>query len=248
LRRGVRYSNGAPVRPEDFRTAAERDLKLNGPVEGFSSVIGGTACTASRCDRSRGIVVDDSADTVTFNLAVPDPEFLKQLAGSSAVAVPAGSPENRPTARPFPATGPYEVASYSPSRLVRLVRNPYFHEWSRAAQPDGYPHQIVWRIGASTSTALTMVEQNRADFTLDGPPPDRLPEVKTRFAGQLKTNPNDVTIQLVLNTTVAPFNDLRVRRALSYAIDRRELARLLGQSSQPTCQLLPPGYISGYQR
>jgi peptide/nickel transport system substrate-binding protein len=93
-----------------------------------------------------------------------------------------------------------------------------------------------------------MVERNRADFTLDGPPPDRLPEVQTRFAGQLNTNPNDVTIQLVLNTTVPPFNDLRVRRAVSYAIDRQELARLLGQSSQPTCQLLPPGYITGYQR
>jgi len=47
---------------------------------------------------------------------------------------------------------------------------------------------------------------------------------------------------------VAPFNDMRVRRAVSYAIDRQELARLLGQSSRPTCQLLPPGYITGYQR
>jgi peptide/nickel transport system substrate-binding protein len=126
------------------------------------------------------------------------------------------------------------------------VRNPYFQQWSRAAQPDGFPDQIVWRIGASTSTALTIVEQGRADYSLDGPPPDHLREVQTRFASQLNTNPNDVTIQLVLNTTVAPFNDLRVRRALSYAVDRRELARLFGQSSKPTCQLLAP-YIPGYQ-
>jgi peptide/nickel transport system substrate-binding protein len=213
-------------------------------------VIGGAACTAhpSRCDLSRGIVVDDAANTVTFNLAAPDPEFLRQLAGPTAVAVPAGTPANALTRRPLPATGPYEVASYMPSHLVRLVRNPYFHQWSRAAQPDGYPDRIVWTIGASTSTAVTMVEQGRADFTLDGVPPDRLSEVQTRFAGQLNTNPNDVTIQLVLNKRVAPFNDLRVRRAVSYAVDRRELARLLGQSSQPSCQLLPPGYITGYQR
>jgi peptide/nickel transport system substrate-binding protein len=246
LRRGIRYSNGAPVRPEDFLRAAERDLRFNGPVEGFASVIGAAACTVSRCDLSRGIIADDSAHTVTFKLAAPDPEFLQQLAGTNAVAVPAGTPEN--IRGPLPATGPYEVASYSPSHLVRLVRNPYFHQWSRAAQPDGYPDQIVWRIGAGTSTALTMVEHNRADFTLDGPPPDRLSEVRTRFAGRLHTNPNDVTVQLVLNTTVPPFNDVSVRRALSYAIDRHELTRLLGQSSQPTCQLLPPGYIDGYQR
>jgi ABC-type transport system substrate-binding protein len=135
---------------------------------------------------------------------------------SRALAIARPTPEHAPITRPLPATGPYEIATYSQTRLVRLVRNPYFLQWSRAAQPDGYPDQIVWRVGASTSTAITMIEQGRADYTLDGPPPDRLPEVQTRFASQLHTNPNDVTIQLVLNTTVAPFNDLRARRALSY--------------------------------
>jgi peptide/nickel transport system substrate-binding protein len=52
---------------------------------------------------------------------------------------------------------------------------------------------------------------------------------------------------LVLNTRRPPFNDLRVRQALNYAVDRNLVARLLGQDSQPACQLLPP-YIPGYQR
>jgi peptide/nickel transport system substrate-binding protein len=247
LRRGIRYSNGAPVRPEDFLRTAERDLRLaGGPFEGFDSVIGGAACTPSRCDLSKGIVVDNAANRITFNLAAPDPEFTKQLAAPGAVAVAPGAPENGYTSRPLPATGPYEVETYAPSRLVRLVRNPYFHQWSRAAQPDGFPDQIVWRIGASTSAALTAVERGRADYTLDGPPPDRMQEVQTRFASQLHTNPNDATIQLRLNTTVAPFNDVRVRRALSFAVDRSKLGRLLGQSSKPTCQLLAP-YIPGYE-
>jgi peptide/nickel transport system substrate-binding protein len=103
---------------------------------------------------------------------------------------------------------------------VRLARNPYFHQWSPAAQPDGYPDQIVYRIGASTTTAVTAVEHGRADYTLDGPPPERVSQVETRFASQVHLNPNDATIYLVLNTRQAPFNDLRVRRALNYAIDR----------------------------
>ena len=54
------------------------------------------------------------------------------------------------------------------------------------------------------------------------------------------------TDELVLNTRIAPFNDIRVRRALNYAIDRAKIARLLGPYNQPSCQTLPP-YLPGYR-
>jgi peptide/nickel transport system substrate-binding protein len=128
-----------------------------------------------------------------------------------------------------------------------LARNPYFHEWSRAARPDVYADQQVGLAAASPSQELTAVERGSADYTLDGPPTARLGEVQTRFASQLHIDPSDHVDQLVLNTSVAPFNDLRVRRALNYAIDRAEVARLVGAPAQPTCQFLPP-YIPGYKR
>ena len=56
--------------------------------------------------------------------------------------------------------------------------------------------------------------------SIDPPPADRLGELQTRFASQLHVEPNDVTIELGLNTGAAPFTDVRVRRALNYAIDR----------------------------
>src|SRR5215472_6910073 len=52
---------------------------------------------------------------------------------------------------------------------------------------------------------------------------------------------------LWLNTRVAPFTHIRVRRAVNYAVDRAEVARLVGLDSRPTCQLLPP-YVPGYER
>jgi peptide/nickel transport system substrate-binding protein len=254
LRPGIRYSNGAPVRPEDFRRAIERNLVVNPGANSISganytyyeSILGGAECLArpARCDLSRGIVTDDKANTVTFHLVRPDPEFLARLAVWSAVAVPPGTPNHNIGTHPLPATGPYEIVSNT-SRRVTLARNPYFHEWSHAAQPDGYADRIVWRTGASREAAVTAVERARADYTLDPPPPDRLGEVQTRFASQLNIYPKDVTIQLGLNTRVAPFNDLRVRRALNYAVDRAELARLFGRA-RPTCQMLPP-YIPGYK-
>ncbi len=256
LRPGIRYSNGQPVRPEDFRRAIERNLVL-GPgapsIAGtnytyYEGVVGGAECLQrpAHCDLSRGIVTDDKANTVTFHLVKPDPEFLARLAVWSAVAVPPRTPNQNIGTHPLPATGPYEIARITP-RQVTLVRNPYFHEWSHSAQPDGYPDRIVWRTGASPAAAVTAVEHAKADFTLDPPPADRLGEVRTRFASQLHVNPNDVTILMGLNTRVTPFNEVRVRRALNYAIDRARLASLLGQESHPTCQLLPP-YIPGYQR
>jgi YVTN family beta-propeller protein len=246
LRPGIRYSNGQLVRPEDFRRAMVRDFAVGDPD--FQNIVGGAGCLAhpGRCDLSRGVVTDDSAGTVTFHLVAPDPEFLRKLTQFDGWAVPDGTP-NRPIGlHALPATGPYELASHT-STEDTFVRNPYFREWSHAAQPDGYPDRIILRTGASVEANVTAVEQGRADYTVDPPPPDRLGEIQTRFASQLHVNPDDVTIQMLLNTRVAPFNDIRVRRALNYAVDRAKLAQLLGQDSRPTCQMLPP-YIPGYQR
>jgi len=52
---------------------------------------------------------------------------------------------------PLPATGPYTIASYRPRRLLVLVRNPHFREWSKAAQPDGYPDRIVLHLAAAVT-------------------------------------------------------------------------------------------------
>jgi YVTN family beta-propeller protein len=250
LRPGIRYSNGQPVRPEDFRRAIERDFKQGDAIAPayYANLVGGAACVAhpTYCDLSRGIVTDDSAGTVTFRLVAPDPELLDRLAVWDAVAVPAGTPDRDVGHHPIPATGPYQAASVT-SREVRLVRNPYFHEWSRAARPDGYPDQIVIRLGGSPSAELTAVERGSADYTADGPPADRLTEVQTRFASQLHATPQDLVDLLVLNTHVAPFNDIRVRRALNYAVDRAKIASLTGWPAQPTCQFLTP-YIPGYRR
>jgi peptide/nickel transport system substrate-binding protein len=247
LRPGIHYSDGQLVRPDDFRRAFSRLLKAGYSVY-YPNVVGGAACLArpARCDLRRGIVTDDAADTVTFHLVAPDPEFLQRLALWNAVAVPAGTPDHDIGSHPLPATGPYKVASDTP-RQVTLVRNPFFHEWSHGAQPAGYPNRIVFRTGTGTGAAVTDVENGNADYTIDPPPADRLREVDNRFASQLHVEPNDVTIELGLNTRTPPFNDVRVRRALNDAIDRATLTRLLGQDSHPTCQQLPP-FIPGYQR
>jgi peptide/nickel transport system substrate-binding protein len=249
LRRGIHYSNGQLVRPEDFRRAIERSFVV-GRSNYYQNIVGGAACVArpARCDLSRGIVTDDTAGTVVFHLVAPAPEFPYKLAVFTAFAVPPGTPNRDIGTHPVPATGPYEVASIT-RRQLTLVRNPYFHEWSHAAQPDGYPDRIVWRTGSSPQAEVTAVENGHADYTPDLAElsADRLHDVQTHFPSLLQENLADETLLLGLNTRVAPFNDLRVRRALNYAVDRAKVAQLLGQDSRPACQTLPP-YIPGYRR
>ena len=84
LRPGIRYSDGAPVRPEDFRREIERVFDLNHgtaePTGYFGGIVGAGRCLQrpGDCDLDRGIVANDAADTVTFHLTAPDPEFLLQ--------------------------------------------------------------------------------------------------------------------------------------------------------------------------
>jgi YVTN family beta-propeller protein len=246
LRRGIRFSNGELVRPEDFRHALERELILGASGGPFANVVGGEACHPSHCDLSRGVVSDDAANTVTFHLVAPNPEFLARLTLADAVAAPLGTPNHDIGLHALPATGPYKWVRTTPP-LAMLVRNPYFREWSHAARPDGYPDRIVYRLVPNQAAELAEVARGSADYTLDGVPPDRLAEVQTRFASQLYVNPSTTVDALILNTRVAPFNDIRVRRAINYAVDRAQIMRLLGQETRPTCQILPP-YLPGYQR
>jgi len=252
LRPGLRYSTGALVRPEDFRRAIERVFglsQMSGAAAIYSGIAGARACeqAPSRCDLARGIVTSDRANTITFHLTAPDPDFLYKLAFSFAAAVPAGTPSHLIRPRQLPATGPYMTQSFVPGHRWILVRNPRFRLWSDQAQPSGYPDRIVLRLDIPPGPAVDAVERGSADVLLS-PSPARLPELATRYAGQLHSGPLGATIGLVLNTRVRPFNVLAARQAVNAAIDRNKLIQLIGGplAAQPTCQVLPPA-LPGYR-
>jgi YVTN family beta-propeller protein len=244
LRPGIRYSNGEPLRARDFRRGLERLFRTRSRARGyFKGIRGATACTAAHCDLSRGIVTDDATRTVTFHLTVPDPEFAARL-GIFAAPVPAGTPWHAVRTTPIPGTGPYAIAQASPKE-IRYVRNSFFHEWSHAAQPDGYPDAIVMRFGLSPAEEIRAIERGEADWSADGVPAGLLAEVTTRYTSQVHSYPGPDTEFLQFNTTLPPFDDVRVRRALNYAVDRTAVARAWGgpTAASPACQVLPPGVL-----
>jgi peptide/nickel transport system substrate-binding protein len=167
--------------------------------------------------------------------------------------VPEDTPSRETGTHPLASTGPYVIASYRPKRELRLVRNKFFHEWSKAAQPDGYPDEIRFEIGGKPDAAVNEVIRGNVDVFSTSqsetpPSKDLLASLMTRYASQLHTNPQPATIALFLNTRLAPFNRLDVRRALNYAADRAAAVEAIGGAdiAQTTCQILPP-YNPGYR-
>jgi peptide/nickel transport system substrate-binding protein len=251
LRPGIRYSNGDPLRPEDFRRAIERvfanlgeDGRPSGGVLYFSDIAGADECVPGKpCDLSDGIVGDDDAGTVTFHLTEPDPDFLYRLALPFAFAVPAATPDSVAGATPIPATGPYVIERYAAKREVVLARNLRFREWSEAAQPDGFPDRILWRLGSGLDQMVAKVLEGHADIMLPSPSPDRVAELlASSHAGQVHLLPAAHTYFMSLNEQAAPFDDIRVRRALNFAADRRAIEKVFGGTARTTCQILPPSF------
>jgi YVTN family beta-propeller protein len=246
LRSGIRYSTGAPVRATDFPSAFERIFALGVLASNFDNLVGGAQCEhyPKRCDLSRGVVANDGAHTVTFHLVRPDPDFLYKLA--LAYALPSGTPRRPAGTHPLPATGPYMIATYKPRRLLRLVRNPFFHEWSRAAQPDGYPDRIDIRIAGTADEAIRDVVDGKGDVVLLSEPftPKQVSMLKVQYARQFHVAPSPNLQGLFLNTRVPPFNRLDARRAMNFAVDRAAATNAWGGPSValPSCQILTPNF------
>jgi peptide/nickel transport system substrate-binding protein len=252
LRRGIRYSTGRALAPHDVRRSFERLFELGSSGRSlYDRIVGARECLGRpRCDLSRGIVTDQRNESVTFHLARPDPNFLRKLSEPYAFVIPSSTP-SRAALRPLPATGPYRISRFTRGREIQLTRNPRFREWSSAAQPDGYPDRILWRTASDGARAVALVQAGKADLmtNIGGPPPAQRDLLTTRFPSRLRTNWAMGTDFFFLNTRVRPFDDVRVRRALNYAIDRERIATIFGgpSSARPTCQILPP-QIPGFRR
>jgi YVTN family beta-propeller protein len=252
LRPRIRYSNGTAVRAGDFRRAIERLFRAGSPgTDFYTTIVGAAACVRrpKSCDLSHGIVTDDAARTVVFHLTAPDPEFLYELTEQDYTApVPPGTSSHNTALTPIPGTGPYRIARADRTG-VYFARNPFFREWSHAAQPNGHPNMIVWRYLPSQNDAAGAVQRGRADWFDGLIPLADYRQLAIQSPAQLHTHPLFGVEFFAINTHLAPFDNVLVREALNYAIDRRAIAQMYGGPAfaTPTCQPLAPG-LPGYRR
>jgi peptide/nickel transport system substrate-binding protein len=129
------------------------------------------------------------------------------------------------------------------------VRNERFDEWSRAAQPNGFPDRIEITMDDDPEARARSVLQGDADLALEIAEVAEadIARLSTQFPSQLRRHAAPNTKFLHLNLRRPPFDEPAARRALNLAIDRAAAARRFGglDLSKPTCQVLPPS-MPGY--
>jgi peptide/nickel transport system substrate-binding protein len=129
------------------------------------------------------------------------------------------------------------------------VRNDVFDEWSRAAQPDGFPDRIEITMEDDPGARARSVLRGDADLALEITEiaEATIARLSTQFPALLRRHAQPNTKFLQMNVRRSPFGVLAARRALNLAIDRAAAVRRFGgaELSKPTCQVLPPS-MPGY--
>lgn len=244
LRKGLVYSNGAPVKASDVLHAIERSIRLNWVGKGMliEHIAGAEAFDAHRSPTISGIVADDAARTVAFHLTAPFGPFLNVLAFPAAAPVPGGTPVTPLSTNPPPGVGPYEIADVVPNRSFSLVRNPHYPPHPIPGVPAGNADVEV-SIASNPQTEAEQVLNGSADVLdfNDSIPPTLLSQVESQAAGRFAKEPVESVEFFFLDVKSKPFEDPLVREAVNYALDRRALQRLAGGMLAPGCFFLPPG-------
>jgi ABC-type transport system substrate-binding protein len=229
----TRFSTGEPVTAKSFARALERvmDPELNSPALTFVSDVAKVHAGGSH---------------LVVTLKKPAPDFLARMAMPFFAAVPVGLPVLQNGVTTPPSAGPYYIASRELGRSIVLQQNPYY----KGPRPH-HLDKVVYTIGNAQEATYLRVEKGDADYAANGIPPAQYADVAQRYGinkGRFFVRPLLGIQYFALNTQRPIFkNNLPLRRAINYAIDRHAMLIQGGYlSGKRTDQILPPG-VDGFK-
>jgi peptide/nickel transport system substrate-binding protein len=252
LRPGLKYSDGSPVKASDFTFAVERMFRLNsGGSPFYTDIVGAEQFQKTKHGGIPGIKTNDKTGEIAIRLVKPRGTFTNELGLMFVAPLPPNTPIEDLSSNPPAATGPYMITKSKPARGWEYERNP---EWAKANSkampelPSGHVDKIVVTLNRNSSTQVNDVEQGTVDWMQNPVPPDRYSQVKQKFEGkQFRVEHTISTYYFWMNTTKPPFNDVKIRQAVNYAVDSEALERIYAGQIISTQQILPPG-IPGYKK
>ena len=143
-------------------------------------------------------------------------------------------------------SGPFTLQSFTPGVRAVLVRDP---DWWGAGPSGGRPGigRIVFDFLGSPGAAIQAVREGEAQMTSPPPDPDLIAAARRIDGTSVSSVPSLFFEHIVLNTQRAPLDDPRVRRALAYAIDRRQVVDVLLNGDVPVLQSVVRPIQLGYE-
>ena len=239
LRPDAQWSNGNPVRAQDFIAAWRRTLdpKQGSPVaDNLRLILNAPAIIAGKSPVS-ALGVEARGDSVLIvNLEQPAPYFPQLLSHSAAYPIYTDASARSHAPATWVSNGAYVLAGWSPTTAVALAKNP--HYWNRAAvqiprveyvvASDSYAQFVRYRAGALDMT--------------DTVPENAVAKLRHEHSTEFVTAPFLATAYYGLNLTAGPCKaNLPLRQALSMAIDRTRLVESLAFGQTPAFGFVPPG-------
>jgi len=211
LRSDVQFSNGRGFTADDVKYTYDRLLDPD--------TASGNAWRLGAIDSIE--VVDDY--TVVFNLNTVNTGFLGKLASGSPVGIIARESVEDGTIDTAPVgTGPFKITDYQPGTVVMLERNEFY--WGTDANGTQLPYldALELRIIPDDSVKRSALVSGDVDWTITVPP-QALEELDARDDVVVDRSAAPAYWYIGVNTERAPLDDVRVRQAISYAIDRGQI-------------------------
>ncbi len=229
LREGVTFHDGKPLTAEDVQFTFERIIDFKTYKSGLKSLFSFL---------QEVIVVDDQ--TVQFKLNKPFASFIRHLALVPIVPKHAvlGMGHEKFIVAPV-GTGPYRFVQWNRGREIILEANPAY--WRGEAQIK----RVIWKGVPEGATRVAALMAGDADIIFDVPV-SFVDAIKARPGMAIKTAPGNRTMFLQVNIHKKPFDDIRVRKALAYAIDVDSIIEHVLRGFAVRANGPLPPYVFGY--
>jgi peptide/nickel transport system substrate-binding protein len=248
IRKGLRFSTGAPVTARDVAHTINRllDPAMKSVAAGyFLDIVGAHEVLAGKTRVAKGVIVRGNTLTIRLTKALGDFEARAAVLCIVPRALP---PDPEGAKPPIPSAGPYYVAEYVPGEHMTLERNSFY----RGSRPH-HVDTIDIDLSQDASTFLDRVDRGELDYAWvpTSTYADRALEFRRKYGlnkARFFSSPADFLRFFSLNTSRPLFrNNPALRRALNFAIDRKALLRERGPLVGSVTDQYLPASIPGYR-
>ena len=228
LRSGVKFTDGSDLDANDVKFSFDRNTAIADP-NGASSL---------NANLEEVEVVDPM--TVTFHLAAPDATwpFVLTTGGNAIVPSDAYPADQLMDSTTMIGTGPYKMTDFQPGVSTTLEANPDYY-----GNPPANSKVIIQYFDSSATLKLAL-ENGEVDLAYRSLTPTELADLRTKDGIQVVDGQGAEIRYLNFNLSLSPGDQLAVRKAAAYLVDREAIAQNVYDGTvEPLWSMNPAGFL-----